>query len=181
MSEHSTGTAVDIAAVNGIPIAGHQGPGSITDITIQRLLTLQGTMKPHQIISLMTFQNADNTLAMPDHWNHIHVGWRPMYGANKAAAKQIDQILKPNQWIKLIDRLGQIDNPKVADPAVEVLGQGHAAAATNPGLCPARSKISAHGHRGNQGADRAGDRGLPEGGPAFANSSSCSSSIPRPR
>jgi hypothetical protein len=36
-----------------------------------------------------------------------------MYGANKAAAKQIDQILKPNQWIKLIDRLGQIDNPKV--------------------------------------------------------------------
>jgi hypothetical protein len=113
VSEHSTGTAVDIAAVNGIPIAGHQGPGSITDITIQRLLTLQGTMKPHQIISLMTFKNADNTLSMPDHWNHIHVGWRPMYGANKAAARQIDQILKPNQWIKLINRLGQIDNPKV--------------------------------------------------------------------
>ena len=55
VSEHSTGNAVDIAAVNGIPIVGHQGPGSITDMTIQRLLTLQGTMKPHQIISLMTF------------------------------------------------------------------------------------------------------------------------------
>ena len=43
---------------------GHQGKGSITDLTIQRLLTLQGTMKPHQIISLMTFEGADNTLAL---------------------------------------------------------------------------------------------------------------------
>jgi hypothetical protein len=133
VSEHSTGTAVDVAAVNGIPIAGHQGPGSITDITIQRLLTLQGTMKPHQIISLMTFKNADNTLSMPDHWNHIHVGWRPMYGANKAAARQINQILKPNQWIKLINRLGQIDNPKVplrpSKYSVEVTRRGGNAAA----------------------------------------------------
>ena len=32
VSEHSSGNAVDIAAINGIPILGHQGPGSITDI-----------------------------------------------------------------------------------------------------------------------------------------------------
>ena len=51
VSEHSSGNAVDIAAINGIPIPGHQGAGSITELTIQRLLTLQGTMKPHQIIS----------------------------------------------------------------------------------------------------------------------------------
>ena len=114
VSEHSTGTAVDIASVNGIPIYGHQGPNSIADVTIQRLLTLQGTMKPHQIISLMTFDGADNTLAMADHDDHIHVGWRPLYGDNKAAARQIDAILKPKQWIKLIDRLGKIDNPTVA-------------------------------------------------------------------
>ena len=115
MSEHTTGTAVDIAAINGIPIYGHQGPNSIADVTIQRLLTLQGTMKPHQIISLMTFEGADNTLAMADHDDHIHVGWRPLYGDNKAAARQIDAILKPKQWIKLIDRLGKIDNPTVAE------------------------------------------------------------------
>jgi hypothetical protein len=113
VSEHSTGTAMDIAAVNGIPIVGHQGKGSITELTIQRLLTLQGTMKPHQIISLMTFEGADNTLAMADHYDHIHVGFRPMYGANEKAAKQVNAILKPRQWIKLIDRLGQIDNPTV--------------------------------------------------------------------
>jgi murein DD-endopeptidase MepM/ murein hydrolase activator NlpD len=113
VSEHTTGTAVDIAAINGTPIVGHQGKGSITDLTIQRLLTLQGTMKPHQIISLMTFQGADNTLALPDHYDHIHVGFRPLFGANAKVGKQVAAVLKPNQWIKLIGRLGEIDNPTV--------------------------------------------------------------------
>ena len=44
VSEHTSGNAVDIAKINGIPILGHQGPGSITDITVRRLLTLQGTI-----------------------------------------------------------------------------------------------------------------------------------------
>jgi murein DD-endopeptidase MepM/ murein hydrolase activator NlpD len=113
VSEHSSGNAVDIAAVNGIPIVGHQGSGSITELVIQRLLTLQGTMKPHQIISLMTFQGADNTFAMADHADHIHVGFRPLYGTNSKLAKQINAILRPQQWIKLIDRLGKIQNPTV--------------------------------------------------------------------
>ena len=119
VSEHSTGTAMDIGAINGVIIRpGTQGPGSITDLTIQRLLKLQGTMKPHQIISLMTFSGADNTIAMGNHDDHIHVGWRPLYGENRAAAKQIDAVLKPEQWIKLIDRLGDIDNPTVrAEPS----------------------------------------------------------------
>jgi Transglycosylase SLT domain/Peptidase family M23 len=110
ISEHSTGNAVDIAAINGIPILGHQGKGSITELTIQRLLTLQGTMKPHQIISLMTFDGADNTLSLPDHADHIHVGFHALYGTT---VEQVDAILKPKQWIKLIDRLGEIDNPTV--------------------------------------------------------------------
>ena len=96
-----------------MPIVGHQGSGSITDVTIQRLLTLQGTMKPHQIISLMTYENADNTYAMGDHDDHIHVGWRPLYGQSAKTARRIDAILKPEQWIKLIDRIGTIDNPTV--------------------------------------------------------------------
>ena len=110
ISEHSSGNAVDIAAINGIPILGHQGAGSITDITIRRLLTLQGTMKPHQIISLMTFDGADNTLSLPDHNDHIHVGFRPLDGSDK----KLNSVLKPKQWLKLLDRLGQIDNPKVS-------------------------------------------------------------------
>ena len=42
VSEHSSGNAVDIAKINGIPILGHQGAGSITEFTIRRLLALQG-------------------------------------------------------------------------------------------------------------------------------------------
>ncbi len=116
VSEHSTGSAVDIGAVNGIVISpGTQGKGSITDLTIQRLLTLQGTMKPHQIISLMTFAGTDNTFAMGDHDDHIHVGYRPQYGENSEAARRVAEVLKPDQWIKLIDRIGSIDNPVVRE------------------------------------------------------------------
>ena len=114
VSAHSSGNAVDIAMINGIPILGNQGEGSITDITIRRLLTLQGTMKPSQIISLMTYADRDNTLALGDHDDHIHVGYGPGYAAGTPAAKELEAILKPSQWIKLIDRLGHIDNPSVA-------------------------------------------------------------------
>jgi hypothetical protein len=114
VSEHSAGSAVDIAKINGIPILGHQGEGSITDITIRRLLTLQGTVKPHQIISLMTYEGTDNTLALGDHADHIHVGFRPQYQEGTPGSSQLDAVLKPSQWIKLIDRLGRIDNPIVA-------------------------------------------------------------------
>jgi murein DD-endopeptidase MepM/ murein hydrolase activator NlpD len=116
VSHHSTGSAVDIAAVNGIVISpATQGKGSITDLTIQRLLTLQGTMKPSQIISLMTFEGADNTYAMGDHHDHIHVGWQPLYGANSKAAREMAAVLKPDQWIKLISRISEIDNPVVRE------------------------------------------------------------------
>jgi murein DD-endopeptidase MepM/ murein hydrolase activator NlpD len=111
VSEHSSGSAVDIAAVNDIPIAGHQGSGSITDITIRRLLTLQGTMKPHQIISLMTYPGTDNTLAMPDHADHIHVGFQPVGGL--FGNRRLQAILKPQQWTKLVEQLGSIENPVV--------------------------------------------------------------------
>ncbi len=113
VSHHSSGNAVDIAMVNGVPILGNQGPGSITDITNRRLLTLQGTMRPAQIISLMEYEGATNTVAMGDHADHIHVGFQPLYGTNSKLGRQLNAVLKPGQWIKLIDRLGQIDNPTV--------------------------------------------------------------------
>ncbi len=113
VSHHSSGNATDIAAVNGIPIIGHQGSGSITDITIRRLLTLQGTMKPAQIISLMTFDGADNTLSLPDHDDHIHVGFNPEFDPNSKQGRKVARVLKPKQWIKLIDRISKIDNPEV--------------------------------------------------------------------
>jgi murein DD-endopeptidase MepM/ murein hydrolase activator NlpD len=108
-----TGASMDISKINNIPILGHQGPGSITDITIRRLLTLQGAFKPTEIVSLMSFKGQSNTISLPDHKNRIQVSYTPMFGTNKALSAQITQILKPQQWIQLIQRLGQIPEPTV--------------------------------------------------------------------
>jgi hypothetical protein len=113
VSEHSFGSALDISAINGTPILGHQGEGSITDIAVRRLLTLQGTMKAHQIITLMQYAGTDNTYAMADHDDHIHVGFAPRYGANAAAGKRLNAIIKPGQWSRLVGRLSSIQNPTV--------------------------------------------------------------------
>jgi hypothetical protein len=113
VSHHASGNAVDIAKINGTPVLGHQGKGSITDIAVRRLLTLQGTMQPSQIITLMKYEGQSNTYAMSDHADHIHIGWQPMYGTNSKAGRQLNAVLKPGQWIKLIDRLGKINNPTV--------------------------------------------------------------------
>ena len=118
VSAHSYGSAVDIAAVNGIPITGHQGPGSITEAVIKDLLLLQGTMRPAQIISLMDL--GPPTFTLPDHYNHIHVGYTFTTSGN--SVKQLGEILKPEQWQRLIQRLGEIQNPKVpAKPSAAAL------------------------------------------------------------
>ncbi len=36
VSQHSSGNAVDIAQINGIPVLGNQGRGSITEALVQR-------------------------------------------------------------------------------------------------------------------------------------------------
>jgi hypothetical protein len=111
VSEHSSGNAVDIAMVNGIPILGHQEPGGVTEVTVRRLMQLQGTMAPHQIISLLEIGGA--TMAMADHNDHIHVGFQPMFGSNKKLGKQALAVLEPGQWSDLISRLRDIENPVV--------------------------------------------------------------------
>ncbi len=114
VSEHSSGNAVDIGAINGTVITpATQGPGSITDTTVRKLLTLQGAMKPHQIITLMQYAGVDNTLALPDHYDHIHVGFQPLYGENIKTGKATATILKPGQWSRLIGRISAIQNPTV--------------------------------------------------------------------
>jgi hypothetical protein len=109
----ATGSSIDISKINGIPIIGHQGAGSITDITIRRLLTLQGAMAPNQIISLMTYKGQPNTLALPDHANRIQITYTPIFGQNKKLSQQITSILKPKQWIQLIQRISQIPEPTI--------------------------------------------------------------------
>ncbi len=109
----ATGASLDITKINGIPIQGHQGTGSIADITIRRLLTLQGIFKPNEIVSKMSYKGQSNTLALPDHSNRIQVSYTPQFGSNKKLAAQVASILQPNQWIQLINRIGQLPEPVV--------------------------------------------------------------------
>jgi hypothetical protein len=68
-------------------------------------------MRPHQIISLLDF--GANTMALPDHANHIHVGFQARFGANSKLGRQALAVLKPGQWSELLARLRQIQNPVV--------------------------------------------------------------------
>jgi hypothetical protein len=111
VSEHWSGNAVDISAINGVPINGHQGPGDVTEQAVKRLMQLQGTVEPHQIISLLDFGR--NTMALPDHADHIHVGFHPLFGENTKLGRQTQSVLEPGQWDTLVQRLGQIQNPNV--------------------------------------------------------------------
>jgi len=109
VSEHTTGTAVDIATINGIPVTGHQGPGTPADELIHEVLRLQGTMHPHQVISLEDLPG-ETSFAMADHYDHVHVGYHPTATGREA---RFAALLKPQQWQRLIGRLGEIENPDV--------------------------------------------------------------------
>ena len=65
--------ALDIAAINGIPIAGHQGAGTVTDITIRTLLTLGHKFAPKRIVSLMEYPGAPSTVAASDYSTYIKI------------------------------------------------------------------------------------------------------------
>ncbi|MBV9817542.1 MAG: lytic murein transglycosylase [Solirubrobacterales bacterium] len=111
--EGRTGLSVDISKLNGVPVAGHQTSGSVTDLAIRRLLTLQGAMRPDEIISDIAYRGQANTLALPDHRNRVQILFTPDYGTNAKVSEQVKSILAPGEWAKLIDRLDQIPEPVV--------------------------------------------------------------------
>jgi hypothetical protein len=132
-SEHFSGNALDITAIDGIPIEGHQGPGTVTDLAIRTLLTLRGEFVPHQIVSLMQYPGQANTLASSDHWDHIHIGFRAIPRAaqpSPAAAAALAHSsrkgtpalppllvggeLSTGQWNQLITHIATLRPPAVA-------------------------------------------------------------------
>jgi len=128
-----TGDAVDISAINGTPIASHQGPGTITDLTIRALLTLPTGFVPHEIVSLMRYPGAPNTHAKSAYWNHIHLDFRHVTAAAQlkhAAAATVahsaragriapppivtTNVLSTAQWNQLMTRVGALPIPAIA-------------------------------------------------------------------
>ena len=73
ISAHVSGHALDVSALGGTPIQGHQEPGGITERAVRDLLLVPSEVMPRQIISLLGMGGASFPLA--DHYNHIHIGF----------------------------------------------------------------------------------------------------------
>jgi hypothetical protein len=105
--------AVDITAVNGVRIAGHEGPGSVADITVRKLLTMQGLAKPERIVSQMSYPGSANAFTRPDATD-ISVSFSPLGGSVAHSARAFGSALSAGEWARLISRLGEIPDPTVA-------------------------------------------------------------------
>ena len=133
VSSSHLGDAVAITKINGVPIAGNQGAGSITDTAIRALLTLAGEYVPHEIVSLMRYPGAPNTHARKDHGNYIELAFLPSAahpakikavasaahsagasGATAPSPASVGGALSSAQWNQLITRIGSLPKPKVA-------------------------------------------------------------------
>jgi hypothetical protein len=110
----AAGAAVDISAVNGLPVAGPTGPTSISTVLVHRLGELQGVMRPLQIVSSTRFAGAANSVALPGYRGVIHIAFIPLGGASARAAGGFGTGLTPAQWLKLVARLGEVPDPTVS-------------------------------------------------------------------
>ncbi|HEX5852801.1 MAG TPA: lytic murein transglycosylase [Solirubrobacteraceae bacterium] len=124
--------AVDITAINGTSIGGHQGAGTITDLTIRTLMTLPSRFVPHQIISLMHYPGQAITHANPHYWEKIHLAFAPVPAAAAKARTPATvahsaqsgrtapvpvvttSVLDPVQWNQLMTRVAGLQMPVVA-------------------------------------------------------------------
>ncbi len=161
VGDTDTGGAVDISQVDGIPIAGHEGAGSITDRTIRTLLTLQGEYVPERIVSLMKYPQATNTLATRTHADAVQVDFLPSTAPTAltpaAAAKAARSAasgkrtasapfvasgtLTLAQWNELLAHIGALPAPKVAAKPTSAAIRDPRTAAENrgPGASPTTS------------------------------------------
>ncbi len=157
----AAGETLDLSAIDGTPLAGHAGPGSVTDLAVRRLLRLQGTMKPAQIVSADSYPGSDNTETLPGHRGLIHVVFAsaPAAGtgprARAAAALAARSPLTPSQWLQLIAQIGEIPEPAVG-------GGPSAAAIPDPGTAAA----SAAPAGGGSSTQAGGGSAQPGGGAA---------------
>jgi murein DD-endopeptidase MepM/ murein hydrolase activator NlpD/uncharacterized membrane protein YgcG len=143
--------AVKVTAVNGIPIAGHQGPGSIAEETIRKLLTLQGLNRPLRIVSQTNIPGAKNTLVKASAHDYVYVAFSPPSGGGVAqAASAFGGVLSAKEWIELIARLGEIPDPTVAG------GPSAAALPDKPG-----TPMPGGGSAGGGGSATPGSSGTP--------------------
>jgi hypothetical protein len=136
LSAQYQGDAVDISAINGIPVTRHQGAGTITDLTIRALLTLPSGFVPHEIVSLTRYPGASNTHAEASSAKEIRLQFSPTTasaahlahaGRNAPAPLEtVTSALSAAQWNQLMTRVATLPVPTVAT-------KPSSAAVTDPG------------------------------------------------
>ncbi|HEX4466813.1 MAG TPA: lytic murein transglycosylase [Solirubrobacteraceae bacterium] len=126
------GTSIDITAINGTPIAGHQGQGTLTDLAIRTLLTLPSEFAPHEILSLMRYPDTRHTTAKAEYWDHVRLVFsapaaktsqvapavgRAAHSATRGATAPVPHVttstLSTLQWDQLMSRVAGISEPKI--------------------------------------------------------------------
>jgi membrane-bound lytic murein transglycosylase B len=132
-SAAARGDAVSISAINGVPVVGHQGPGTITDLTIRALLTVPSGFVPAEIVSLMHYPGSANTRAERSHSKEISIVFaapaksgaainpkaaaKAAHSAKSGAAAPAPVVttstLSAADWTSLIARIGGLPVPKV--------------------------------------------------------------------
>jgi hypothetical protein len=78
VSAHLYGRAADVASLHGKVVRGHQGPGTMTEQAIRKLLLLPKTLRPRQVISLMDVDGPTGnhgSFALPDHYDRIQIDY----------------------------------------------------------------------------------------------------------
>jgi Transglycosylase SLT domain len=124
------GAAVKIMALNGVPVAGHQGSGSLAAAAVGKLVGLQGVNRPQRIVSLVSRPGAKIAVRRRGAGNCVEVVFGPLHSAGTgvgadangagapaavaAAAVGSGAGLSPREWVRLIARLGEIPDPLVA-------------------------------------------------------------------
>ena len=71
-----------ISKIDGLPVAGHQGPGSAADSLIKTVLNQQGIMEPEQVTSHEDLPGPVSSSVSGKRGDHIDIGFTPLKSAS---------------------------------------------------------------------------------------------------
>ena len=110
----ATGSSVDISKINNIPILGHQGPGSITDIDDPPPAHPPGLRcSPTRSSATWPTRARATRSRCPTTRTASRSPSRPTTAPTRSSPSEIKSILQPGQWVQLINRISQIPEPVV--------------------------------------------------------------------
>jgi len=81
-SQHSDGTAMGISRIDGLPVADHQGSGSVADALIKTVLQQQGVMEPDRVTSHENLPGAVSVSAPGERGDDIDIGFTSLRGSD---------------------------------------------------------------------------------------------------